>query len=213
MLNKPCCENGSNEAIPNDAKQIGAWLTTVSFLDSNEVYAPKKIALNGVKDIIWEYLEVIAAAVGIPATRFLSASPSGMNATGESDLVNYIDLLVAIQNMEYRPRLKVLDQIVQAHFGLPAWKYKWRCIFPESSAQKETREKDTVASLVALVEAGVKLTLERRLKMFCSLRTFIVVRIWEHCQLHLHREQLRFHVRLTGLITKEINNESYGTIS
>lgn len=124
-------------------------------LDSNEVYAPKKIALNGVKDIIWEYLEVIAAAVGIPATRFLSASPSGMNATGESDLVNYIDLLVAIQNMEYRPRLKVLDQIVQAHFGLPAWKYKWRCIFPESSAQKETREKDTVASLVALVEAGV----------------------------------------------------------
>ena len=124
-------------------------------LDSNEEYQAKKIALNGVKDLIWEYLEVIAAAVGIPATRFLSASPSGMNATGESDLVNYIDLLMAIQKMEYQPRLKTLDRIIQAHFGLPEWKYKWRCIFPESSAQKEVREKDTVASLVSLVECGV----------------------------------------------------------
>jgi phage-related protein (TIGR01555 family) len=128
-------------------------------LDSNEVYDTKKIALNGVKDIIWEYLEVIAAAVGIPATRFLSASPSGMNATGESDLVNYIDLLAAIQKMEYEPKLKILDIIVQAHFGIPEWKYEWRCIFPESAAQKEAKDKDTIASVVLLVTAGV-LTVE-----------------------------------------------------
>ena len=127
----------------------------VILLDSNEVYDTKKIALNGVKDICWEYLEILAAAVGIPATRFLSASPSGMNATGESDLVNYIDLLIAIQKMEYRPKLKILDQIIQAHFGLPEWTYKWRCIFPESSAQKEAKEKDTIASLVSLVTAGI----------------------------------------------------------
>ena len=127
----------------------------VILLDSNEVYDTKKIALNGVKDIIWEYLEVIAAAVGIPATRFLSASPSGMNATGESDLVNYIDLLAAIQKMEYEPKLIILDTIIQAHFGIQPWKYTWRCIFPESAAQKEAKDKDTIASLVLLVTAGV----------------------------------------------------------
>lgn len=127
----------------------------VILLDSNEVYDTKKIALNGVKDIIWEYLEVIAAAVGIPATRFLSASPSGMNATGESDLVNYIDLLASIQKMEYEPKLKILDAIIQAHFGLDEWTYTWRCIFPESAAQKEAKEKDTITSLVALVVAGI----------------------------------------------------------
>ena len=53
----------------------------------------KAINLNGVKDLIWEYLKVVAASVGIPATRFLSTSPDGMNATGESDLNNYIDLI------------------------------------------------------------------------------------------------------------------------
>ena len=126
----------------------------VILLDSHEVYDTKKIALNGVKDIIWEYLEVIAAAVGIPATRFLSASPSGMNATGESDLVNYIDLLVATQTMEYDPKLKIIDAIVQAHFGIAEWSYQWNCIFPESSAQKEAKEKDTIASLVLLLTSG-----------------------------------------------------------
>lgn len=124
-------------------------------LDSNEVYSNKKVALNGVKDLIWEYLEVIAAAVGIPATRFLSASPSGMNATGESDLVNYVDLLKAIQKMEYEPKLKILDVIVQAHFGIQPWTFKWSCIFPESAAQKEAKDKDTIDSLVALVLAGI----------------------------------------------------------
>lgn len=127
----------------------------VILLDSNEEYDSKKISLSGVKDMIWEYLEVIAAAVGIPATRFLSASPSGMNATGESDLVNYVDLLMGTQKRVFAPRLKIIDEIIQIHFGLKPWKYEWNCIFPESAAQKEEREADTIKSLVALVTAGI----------------------------------------------------------
>jgi phage-related protein (TIGR01555 family) len=127
----------------------------VILLDSNEEYDCKKISLSGVKDMIWEYLEVIAAAVGIPATRFLSASPSGMNATGESDLVNYVDLLVGVQVRMYEPRLTIIDEIIQKHCGLGPWKYEWNCIYPESAAQKEERDSDTIESIVALVVAGV----------------------------------------------------------
>lgn len=53
---------------------------SVLLLDSTEEYSTKSIALNGIKDLIFEYLRVVAAAVGVPATRFLSASPDGMNA-------------------------------------------------------------------------------------------------------------------------------------
>lgn len=127
----------------------------VILIDSNETYDMKKVALNGVKDLCWEYLEILAAAVGIPATRFLSTSPTGMNATGESDMVNYINTLEAIQRMMYGPRLKRLDKIIQAHFSLPEWKYKWNCLFPESMQEKEAREKDSIESIVQLVEVGV----------------------------------------------------------
>lgn len=127
----------------------------VLLLDSTETYDTKSIALNGVKDLIWEYLRVVAAAVGIPATRFLSASPDGMNATGESDLINYIDLLQGIQTDVFEPRLEKLDLVIQKHFGIGEYEYEWNCIFPESATQKSERVAKEVEALSTLVTAGI----------------------------------------------------------
>ncbi|MFZ4217052.1 anti-CBASS protein Acb1 family protein [Enterobacter ludwigii] len=127
----------------------------VVLLDETEEYSNKSIALSGVKDLIWEYLKIVAAAVGIPATRFLSASPDGLNATGESDLVNYIDLLAGLQTFVFDPRLKIVDTILQANFGIPEWKYEWNSIFPESSLERAKRAKDLTNSVTELVIAGV----------------------------------------------------------
>lgn len=127
----------------------------VLILDDSEKYDTKSIALSGVKDLIWEYLKIVAAAVGIPATRFLSASPDGMNATGQSDLVNYIDLLSGLQIAIFDPRLQVMDQIMCSHFGIAEFNYEWCNIFPESSAEQAKRALDTSNALETLVTAGV----------------------------------------------------------
>ena len=86
----------------------------VSILDANEEFDQKKIQLSGVKDLIWEYLKMVAASVSIPATRFLSASPDGMNATGESDLINYIETLQGLHKDVFVPRLGVIDKLLAA---------------------------------------------------------------------------------------------------
>jgi len=127
----------------------------VLLLDQTEEYTTKSVALNGVKDLIWEYLRIIAAAVGIPATRFLSASPDGMNATGESDLNNYIDMLRGYQSAQYNPRLTIVDRVIQAHFGLPEWEYEWCSVFPESALQKAEKELKLIAPIVQLASAGI----------------------------------------------------------
>ena len=128
-----------------------------SILDSTEEYEQKSIQLSGVKDLIWEYLKMVAASVGIPATRFLSASPDGMNATGESDLINYVEFLQGLQKDVFVPRLKVADRLMAAHFGLDEddFKYTWNCIFPESASQRQTRFKDTSEYLMNLVSSGI----------------------------------------------------------
>lgn len=123
----------------------------VLILDESEEYDTKSIALSGVKDLIWEYLKIVAAAVGIPATRFLSASPDGMNATGQSDLVNYIDLLTGLQTAIFDPRLEVMDKIACAHFGIEEFTYEWNDIFPESSAERAKRALDISNALEKLV--------------------------------------------------------------
>lgn len=137
-------------------KQIKS-VFSVSILDSTETFDQKKIQLSGVKDLIWEYLKMVSASVGIPATRFLSASPDGMNATGESDLINYIELLQGLQKDVFAPRLKVVDHLMAAHFGMDIgqFKYKWGCIFPESASQKADREKRKAETLGVLTDSGI----------------------------------------------------------
>lgn len=129
----------------------------VSILDENEVFNQKKIQLSGVKDLIWEYLKMVSASVSIPATRFLSASPDGMNATGESDLINYIETLQGLHKDVFVPRLGVVDKLMAAHYSLDdeTFKYEWNCIFPESAAQKAIRYKDYSEHINGLVTSGV----------------------------------------------------------
>jgi hypothetical protein len=127
----------------------------VILLDNTEQYDTKTLSLSGVKDLIWEYLRVVAAACGIPATRFLSASPDGMNATGESDLNNYIDFLEGQQVAQFDPRLEVIDKLLQAHYGCEPWEYEWNCIFPESSTQIAEREKTQAESLETYVNSFI----------------------------------------------------------
>ena len=100
---------------------------------------------------------MVSASVSIPATRFLSASPDGMNATGESDLVNYIETLQGLHKDVYEPRLKVIDTLLAAHFGLQEeeFRYEWNCIFPESAAQKAERHKAKSEELATLTAAGI----------------------------------------------------------
>lgn len=127
----------------------------VSILDSTETYEQKKIQLSGVKDLIWEYLRMVSASVGIPATRFLSASPDGLNATGESDLVNYVEMLQGLQKDIFVPRLQVVDKLLATHFGIPEFTYEWGCIFPESASQKQDRLGTEATRLCSLADSGV----------------------------------------------------------
>ena len=129
----------------------------VSILDGEEEFDQKKIQLSGVKDLIWEYLKMVSASVSIPATRFLSASPEGMNATGESDLVNYIETLQGLHKDIFVPRLKPVDVLLAAHYGLnqDLFKYEWNCIFPESATQKADRQAKKQEGIATLTDSGI----------------------------------------------------------
>lgn len=66
----------------------------------------------GLPEIQQLLLQIIAGAQDIPATRFLSQSPAGMNATGSSDTRNYYDMLASMQKTELRPRLDRLWSLI-----------------------------------------------------------------------------------------------------
>lgn len=74
--------------------------------------------LSGVTDIVRQSLEFLAALNRTPAVKLLGVSPSGFNATGESDIRNYYDHVLSQQEKVLRPALKRVLDCIQLHlFG------------------------------------------------------------------------------------------------
>ena len=62
----------------------------------------------GLSEIYEAFMLDMAGASGIPATRLFGRSPQGMNATGESDLRTYYELIADMQEKHLRPALEKL---------------------------------------------------------------------------------------------------------
>jgi len=92
--------------LANQAKSI----TNGLLMDAEEEYQQKQISFSQLPEVLSLYLQIAAGAADIPATRLLGQSPAGMNSTGESDLRNYYDRLVAEQEVYLRPRLERIDE-------------------------------------------------------------------------------------------------------
>ena len=69
--------------------------------------------LMGVTDVVRQSLEIIAALNRTPAVKLLGISPSGFNATGESDIRNYYDHVLSQQEKVLRPPLQRILSIIQ----------------------------------------------------------------------------------------------------
>ena len=61
----------------------------------------------------------MAGAAEIPATKLFGRSPQGMNATGESDLRNYYDMIASLQERLLRPALEKLLPVM----AVSCWGY------------------------------------------------------------------------------------------
>lgn len=75
-------------------------------------------ALSGVTDITRQALEFLAAVNRTPAVKLLGISPSGFNATGDSDIRNYYDHIATMQQKVLAAPLRTVLDCLQLHtFG------------------------------------------------------------------------------------------------
>ena len=69
--------------------------------------------MSGVTDVVRQSLEIVAALNRTPAVKLLGISPSGFNATGESDIRNYYDHVLSQQEAVLRPALQRILEVLQ----------------------------------------------------------------------------------------------------
>lgn len=124
---------------------------------AGEKWEQKQISFAQLPELMQQYLKIAAAAADIPATRLLSESPAGLNATGKSDLQNYYDNIGARQATELSPAMSRLDEaIIRSALGArPASiYYEWASLWTPS--EKEQAEVFKMKADAARALAGAK---------------------------------------------------------
>lgn len=81
-------------------------------IDKDEEHDRTQTSFAGLPDVLMALMQVVSGAADIPVVRFLGTSPKGLNATGESDLVNYYDSLDGQRDTDLRPKLEMLDELL-----------------------------------------------------------------------------------------------------
>lgn len=82
---------------------------------NGENWQQKTINFSQFPDLLRLFLQVAAGAADIPVTRLLGQSPSGLNATGDGDIRNYYDNVASRQEVELRPTMAPLDEMLIRH--------------------------------------------------------------------------------------------------
>lgn len=126
---------------------LGKGVMKTLLLSETEEYVSTSYNFSSLDKILDILLKIPAGGVNVPITRFLSQSPAGMNATGESDLRNYAQTIHSRQASDLTPALLKLDGwLIKSAIGSipPKLTYSWPSIYTVS--QKEEAEINKINS-------------------------------------------------------------------
>ena len=88
------------------------FMNSVVIDGNGEDYSFQSAPMTGIRDVIEATCSQLSAVTHIPQTILFGRSPSGMNATGESDLENYYNYIDQIRNQQMRDNFARLLHII-----------------------------------------------------------------------------------------------------
>lgn len=136
---------------------IGKGINGALLLDAEEEYEQKQASFGSIPDVLDRFAQRVSAYTGIPMTRLFGMSPGGLNATGDSDLRGYYDLVKVQQSLWIEPEMQVLDEclIRSALGGRPAEvHYNWRSLWQPSEKEIAENADKLMSALEKLERMG-----------------------------------------------------------
>ena len=111
---------------------------------------------SGLPEVIDRIFKVVAAVTDMPATRFYGQSPVGMNATGDSDLVNYLMSLESERTEKLDDPVEKMDMVLSAHLGMTEpLPFKWTSLIDFSEAEQLQNSKTKMETFEKALDKNV----------------------------------------------------------
>jgi phage-related protein (TIGR01555 family) len=126
----------------------------MTVIDAKDEFETHSFSFAGIPDTLMILGQQISGALGIPLVRLFGQSPSGMNATGESDIRLYYDMINSTQEARLRrPLTRVFDVLWQSVLGKEppdTWGFTFRSLRQLDEMEKAElaqRDADTINML------------------------------------------------------------------
>ena len=120
----------------------------------SEAVTNVQTSIAGCTDIVRQSLELIACINRTPAVKLLGISPSGFNATGESDIKNYYDYIASKQEL-YRDQIQTIINVLQlTQWGYidPTITFIFNSLSQDDKASKAMTAQTRIGALSQLVD-------------------------------------------------------------
>lgn len=133
-------------------------LNNILLMDDTEGYETHHQPFNGIPQLFDRFYNIVASASDIPVTRLMGSSPGGLNATGESDIRNYYDMISSRQENQLRPSQTVLDRVIAQHLWgeVPEdFTYEYDPLWQQTEDEQATTEKSRSERDKTYLEMGV----------------------------------------------------------
>lgn len=138
-------------------------LYKAAMIDGDKTTVTQSAASFGsVPELIITFIQILSAASDIPATRFLGQAPGGLNATGESDLENYYNVIDAYQQQRIAPALHRVYDILGWNMYGQLWKkergklnFKFPPLWNASELEEAQTHAAEIDNVMKLHEAGL----------------------------------------------------------
>lgn len=145
LANMLSTEDGENKVLTRlqVIDMARGILNSIAIDNDGEDYDFKTLPMSGVREVIDTTCNMLSAVTNIPQTILFGRSPAGMNATGDSDLENYYNLVENIQKQNMKANTRtVIDRILQygAATGeiptVPKYKMKFAALWSLSEIEQ-----------------------------------------------------------------------------
>lgn len=130
----------------------------VQIMDREDSLESHQYTFSGLPDLYELFMLDVSGASEIPATKLFGRSPQGMNATGESDLTNYYDLIRQKQESVLRP---ILDKLLPV-LCMSAWgaipdelEYDFNPVRDSSDKERADLVQQTATAITSVYQAGI----------------------------------------------------------
>lgn len=156
LMGKPDRNDPTADEIAAEVNLLRSIYRT-TFIDAEDEATRVSVPFSGLAPIMDKMAQRLAAIEGIPITRFLGTSATGLNATGEGDARDWRITVNALQNRLLTPVLKRLDKMVARNAGLAEPpEYQWKPLGDLTPMEEaELDYKRTETATLALQAAGI----------------------------------------------------------